>query len=124
MIAEQSITGQTAPEQPVVQPAVVPATEVADEDLARNRTEASTPMRGDGTARTPPPSSVAEEENKAPSPAPVEEGRAPSPALVEAPMQEGIPNQGKGPKIPVTVVGGSADGEGAQAASDDEVEEI
>ena len=67
---------------------------------------------------------MAEEEDKAPSPTPVEEGRAPTLALVEAPTQEGTPNRGKGPMIPVTVVGGSIEGEKAQAASDDEVEEI
>ena len=79
---------------------------------------------GDETTGTPPPSSVAEEEDKAPSPAPVEEGRAPTPAPVEAPMREGTPNRGKGPMIPVIMVGGSTDGEEAQAASDDEMEEI
>ena len=52
--AKHNITGQTAPEQPVEQPAVVTVTEVADEDLARDRAEASTPTRGDETSGTPP----------------------------------------------------------------------
>ena len=59
-----------------------------------------------------------EEENKAPFPALVEE------PPVEAPAQEGAPDHGKGPMMPSTVVGGSAEGEETQAASDDEVEEI
>ena len=94
------------------------------EDLARDRAEMSASTRGDGTAGTPPPSSVGEEENKAPSPTPVEENRAPSPAPVEAPAQEGAPDHGKGPMIPSTVVGGSAEGKETETVSDDEVEEI
>ena len=39
-------------------------------------------------------------------------------------MLEGSPSRGKGPMILVTVAGGSTGGEEAQAASDDEVEEI
>ena len=46
MAAEQNIVGQTAPEQPVEQPAVVTAKEVADEDLARDWARASTPKWG------------------------------------------------------------------------------
>ena len=60
MAVEQDVAGQTAPEQPMAQPAAVTATEVTDEDPARDRTESSTPTRGDGTAGTPPPSSAAE----------------------------------------------------------------
>ena len=124
MTAEENVAGQTAPEQPVARPAAAPAMEGVDEDLARDRAEASAPMRGDETAWTRPPSSVEEGENKAPSPALVEEDRAPSPAPVETPMQEGAPDQGKGPIIPITMVLGSVEGEEAQAVSDDEVEEI
>ena len=124
MAAEHNIAGQTAPEQLVEQPTVVTATEVAGEDPARDKAGASTPTRGDETTGTPLPSSVAEEEDKASSPAPVEVGRAPTPALVEAPTYEGTPNRGKGLMIPVTMVGGSTEGDEAQAASDDEVEEI
>ena len=106
------------------QPAVAVTTEVADEDPARGRAGASTPTRGDATAGTPPPSSVAEEGHKVPSPAPIEEGKVPSPTPAVAPTQEGSPYRGKGPMIPVTATGGSTEGEEAQAASDDEVEEI
>ena len=124
--AEQIVIGQTTLEQPMAQPAAIPATEMVDEDPVQARAETGTPTRVDETAGTPPPNSVAGEENKAPSPAPVEEGRAPSLSLapVEAPTQEGTSNRGKGPMIPVTMVGGSAGGEEAPAASDDEVEEI
>ena len=124
MATEQNVVGKTALEQPVAQPAAVPMTEVADEDPTRDRAEASAPTRGDGTAGTPPLSSVVEGENKAPSPTPVEEDRAPSPAPVEAPTPEGAPDRGKGPMIPITVVGGSAEGEETREASNDEVEEI
>ena len=65
-----------------------------------------------------------EEGDKVPTPPPAEEERAPTPALAEASTPEGSPSRGKGPMIPVTVAGGSAEGEEAQAASDDEVEEI
>ena len=65
-----------------------------------------------------------EEEDKVPSPPPAEEERNPTPAPAEASTLEGSPSRGKGPMIPVTVVGGSAEGEEAQAASDDEVKEI
>jgi len=82
---EQNIAGQTGPEQLVAQPTAVPTMEVADEHSARDRAEASTPTRGDGTAGTPPLSWVLEGENKALSPTPVEEDGAPSPAPVEAP---------------------------------------
>ena len=121
---EQNVAGQTAPEQPVAQPIAVPTTERVDEDPARDRAETSAPTRGDGSAGNPPPSSVREEENKAPSPALVEENRAPSPTPVEALAQEGAPDHGKGPMIPATVVGDSAEGKETQAVSDDKVEEI
>ena len=124
MAAEQSVVGQTATEQRVEQPAVVVAVEVADEDPTRGRAGVSTPTRGDATAGTPPPSSVAEEGHEVPSPAPVEEGKALSTTPAVAPTQEGSPNRGKGPMIPVTMVRSSTEGEEAQMASDDEVEEI
>jgi len=55
--------------------------------------------------------------------------RAPSPARVEEPpigtvAQEGATDHGKCPMMPLTVVGGSTEGEGTQAVSNDEVEEI
>jgi len=85
---------------------------------------ASTPTRGDETTGTPPPNSAVEEEDKAPSPVPTEEERALTPAPAEASTLESSPSRGKGPMIPVTVAGGSIEGEEAQAPSDDEVEEI
>ena len=105
MVAEQNVAGQTALEQPMAQPTAVPTTEVADEDPARDRAEASAPTRGDETTGTPPPSSVVEREDKAPSPALVKEYRALSLAPVEAPTQEGAPDRGKGRMIPITMVG-------------------
>ena len=105
------------------QPAVVATAGTAKGDPAQDKARASTPTRGEATAGTAPPSSIVEEGDKVPSP-PAEEGRAPTPALVEASMLEGSRSQGKGPMIPVTVDGGSAEGEEALAASDDEVEEI
>ena len=50
--------------------------------------------------------------------------RAPTPPRAEASSPKGSPGRDKGPVIPVTMAGGSAEGEEAQAASDDEVEEI
>ena len=64
---------------------------------------------------TPPPGSRAEEENKAPSPARLEE------PPVEAAAPEGTPDLGKGPMMSLTMVGRSAEGERAQADSDNEV---
>jgi len=98
--------------------------ETAEEDLAQDKVGASTPTRGDEAVGTPPPSSVAEEGDKVLTPPPSEEVRAPSPAPAGASTPEGSPSRGKDPMIPVTMAGGSAEGEVAQAASDDEVEEI
>ena len=124
MAAEQSVAGQTATKQPVEQPAVAATTEVADDDPTRDRVGASTPTRGDATAGTPPPSSVAEEGHEVPSPTPIEGGKAPSPTPAVAPTQEGSANRGKGHMIPITMAGGSTEDKEAQVASDDEVEEI
>ena len=106
------------------QPAVVAVAETAEEDPAQNKAGASTPTRGDETAGTPPPSSVAEEGDKVPTPPPAEEEKAPTLAPAKASTQEGSPSRGKGPMIPVTMAGGSTEGEEAQAVFDDEVEEI
>jgi hypothetical protein len=103
---------------------VVAVADTAEEDPAQDKAGASAPTRGDETAGMPPPSSVAEEGDKVPTPPPTEEERAPTLAPAEAPTPEGSPSRGKGPMIPVTVTGGSMEGEEAQAASDDEVEEI
>ena len=123
-VSDDNAAEQTVREQLVERPAVVAVAEVAEEDPTQDKAKASTPTRGDETAGTPPPSSVVEEEDKVPSPPPAEEERNPTPAPAEASTLEGSPSRGKGPMIPVTVAGGSAEGEEAQAASDDEVEEI
>ena len=115
---------QTTQEQTEGQPTVVSAVETTEEDPAQARTGASTPARHDEAARTPPSSSVAEEGDRAPAPPPAEERRAPTPPRAEASSPKGSPGRDKGPVIPVTTAGGSAEGEEAQAASDDEVEEI
>ena len=115
---------QTAREQLVEQAAVAPVVETTEEDPARDKVGASTPTRVDETVRTPPPSSVAEEGGKVPTPPPAEEERAPTPAPAETSIPEGSPSRGRGPTIPITVAGGSDGGTEAQAASDDEVEEI
>jgi len=123
-VAVEDATQQTTQEQTEGQPTIVSAAETAEVDPAQARTGASTPTRDDETARTPPPSSVAEGGDRAPTPPPVEERRAPTPPRAEASSPKGSPGRDKGPVIPVTTAGGSAEGEEAQAAFDDEVEEI
>ena len=95
------------------QPTVVATAEVAEENPAQDKVRASTPTIGDETARTPPPSSALVEEDKVPSPSLAEEERAPTPAPAEASTLEGSPSRGKGPMIPVTMAGGSTEGEEA-----------
>jgi len=115
---------QTTQEQTEGQPMVVSAAETAEEDPAQARTRASTPARDDEAARTPPPSSVAEEGDRALTPTLAEERRAPTPSRAETSSPKGSPGWDKGPVIPVTTAGGSIEGEETQAASDDEVDEI
>jgi len=122
-VVVKDVAQQTTQEQTEVQPTVVIAAETAEEDPAQARTGVSTPAR-DEAARTPPPSSVAEEGDRAPTPPPAEERRAPTPPQTETSSPKGSPGRDKGLVIPVTMVGGSAEGEETQAASDDEVEEI
>jgi len=123
-VVVENAAEQTTQEQAEEQPAVATTAESVEEDLTQVRTEASTPTRDDDAARTPPPSSVAEEGDKAPTPPPVEERRAPTPPWAEASSPKGSPSWGKCPLIPVTMAGGSAKGREAQVASDDEVEGI
>jgi len=120
----EDVAQQAAQEQPEEQPAAVTAAHSAEEHPAPTRTRASTLVRGDETARTPPPSSVAEEENRAPTTPPSKGRRVPTPPRVEASSPKGSPSRDQGPVIPMTAVGGSAEGEETRAASDDEVEEI
>ena len=103
---------------------VVSVVETAEEDPDQARTGASTPIRDDEAARTPPPSSIVEEGDRASTSLPAGEKRTPTPPRGEASSPNGSPGRGKGPLMPVTTTGGSAEGEEAQAASDDEVEEI
>ena len=72
----------------------------------------------------PSSSSVVEESDIAPTPPPAEEGRALTPPRAEASLPKGSPGRDKGPVIPVTMAGGSTEGEETQAASDDEVDEV
>ena len=106
------------------QTAVVSVVETTEEDSAQDKTGASTPTRGGEDARTPPPSSVAEEGDRVPTPPPAEGERGPTLTLAEASTPEGSPSRGKGHLILVTTAGGSTEGEEAQATFDDEVEEI
>ena len=115
---------QTTQEQSEEQPMVVTVAESAEEHPTPTGTGASTPARDDEAARMPPPSSVAEEEDRAPTPPPAEERRVPTPPRAETSSPKGSPGRDKGPVIPVTTTGGSAEGEETQAASDDEVETI
>ena len=92
--ANHNAAEQTVREQPVEQPAIVTAMEVADENLAQDGARESTPTRGDETAGTPPSSRAAEEEIRAPSPAPAEQERAPTLALAEASRMGGLPLPG------------------------------
>ena len=123
-VADGNATEQTVHEQPVEQTAVAATAEVAEDDPAQDKARASTSTRGIETTGTPPPSSAAEEGDKISTPPPAEEERAPTLAPAEASTPEGSPSRGKGPMIPVAMAGGSAEGEEAHAASDDEVEEI
>jgi hypothetical protein len=113
---------QTTQEQTEERPAVVTMAETCQGGPGSGEDGGSTPTRGDEAARTPPSSSVAEEGDKASMPA--EERRTPTPPQAEASSPKGSPGRGKGPLVPVTTAGGSAEGEEAQVASDDEVDEI
>jgi len=86
--------------------------------------QASTPVGDDESTRMPPPSSVAEEEDRAPTTPPSEGRRAPTSPQTEASSPKGSPGWVQDPVIHVTAAGGSAEGEETRATSDDEVEEI
>ena len=109
-VAVENAAKQTAQEQTEEQPAVITAADPVEEDPAQVTTGGSTPTRGEEATRTPPP--------------PAEDRKTPTPPRAEAPSPKGSPGRGKGSLIPATRAGGSAEGEEAQAASDDEVEEI
>jgi len=124
VVVVEDAAPQTTQEHAEEQPTVGAVAETAEENLAPGRTGAGTPARDGESARTPPPSSVAEEEDRAPTPSPVEEERVPTPPRVEASSPKDSPGLDQGPVMAATTAGGSAEGEGTQAASDDEVEEI
>jgi len=117
--AEQATQGQVEE-----QPTVATVAETVEEVPAQTMAGRSTRTRGDDAARAPPPSSVAEEGDKAPTPPPAEERRTPTLPRAGASPSKGSPGRVREPLIPVTPAGGSAEGEEAPAASDDEVEEI
>ena len=100
------------------------AAETDEEHLAPTRTKASTPTRDEEAARTPPPSRVAEEEDRAPASPPAKEGRVPTPPRAGVSPPKDSPGLDQGPVMPATAARGSADGEETRTASDDEVEEI
>jgi len=64
-VVVESATEQTTQEPTEEQPAVVTAAETAREDPAQARAGARTPTWDDEAARTPPPSSVVEEVDRA-----------------------------------------------------------
>jgi hypothetical protein len=108
---EQTITGGAATEQPTAQPtAVQTIEEVAADAPAWEQIDVAVSTR-EGSSR-------AEEEVRAPSPVRVGEPSA------EVGAPDGAPDLGKGPMTSSTMVGRSAQGEEAQANSEDEVEEI
>jgi len=115
---------QTTQEHAEEQPATTTEAESAEEHPAPARARASTPTRDGEAARMPPPSNVAEEEGRAPTPPPAEEGRVPTPLRAGASSPVGSPGLDQGPVMPATTAGGSAEGEQARTASDDEVDEI
>ena len=102
----------------MAQPASAPTTEETTVDPTWEGPDVNALTRDEGAAATPPLSSRADEEIRAPSPARVEE----PPVEVAAP--EGMPDLGKRLMMSSAMVGRSAEGEGAQADSDDEVDEI
>ena len=100
------------------------AAESAEEHPAPAMARAGTPTRDGDAAGTPTPSNTVEEEGRAPTPTPAEEGRVPTPPRAGTSSPVGTPGLDRGPVMPTTTAGGSAEGEEAWTASDDEVEEI
>ena len=127
--AEPSVVIENAAEQATQghveeQPTVATVVEAVEEVPAQAMAGRSTPTRGDDATRAPPPSSVVEEGDKAPTPPPAEERRTPTLPRAGASPSKGSPGRVREPLKPVTTAGGSAKGEEAPTASDDEVEEI
>ena len=97
-VVVENAAEQTTQEQTEEQPAVVTVAETAEDNPAQTRTGTSTPTRDDEAARTPRPTSP-----------PAGERRTPTPPRAEASSPKGSPSRGKGPVIPVTTAGGSAE---------------
>jgi len=108
-VVVENTAEQTTQEQTEEQPTVVTVAETVEEDPAQARTGASTPTRDDEATRTPPPSSVAEEGDRAPTSPPAGEMRTSTPPRAEASSLKGSLSRGKGRVIPVTTAGGSAE---------------
>jgi len=121
-MAEPADAAEDAAPQTTEQPAVATVAESAEELPASARTAASSPTRGEEATRTPPPSSVAEGEDRAPTPSPAEERGIPTPPQARASSSAGSPGLVQGPVMPATTTGGNAANEETQAASDNEVE--
>ena len=124
MVVVEDAAPQTAQEYTEEQPTVGTVAETTEEHPAPARAGAGTPMRDGESARMPPPSSVVEEEDRAPTPPPAEEERVPTPPRAEASSPKDSHGLDQGPVMAATTAGGSAEGEGTQAASDNEAEEI
>jgi len=124
VVVVEDAAPQTTQEHAEEQPTVVTVAETAEEHPAPARTRAGTPTRDGESVRTPPPSSVAEEEDRALTPPPAEEGRVQTPPREEDSSPKDSPSLDQGLVMPATMAGGSAQGEETRTASDDEVEEI
>jgi len=124
VVAVEDVTLQATQERVEEQPTVVNAAKTAEEYPASARARAGTPTRDGEAVRTPPPSNVVEEENRAPTPPPAEEGRVPTPPRAGASTPVDSPGLDQGRVMPATTAEGSAEGEETRTASDDEVEEI
>jgi len=104
VVVVEDAAPQTAQEHAKEQPTVGAVVETTEEHPAPVRTGAVTPMRDGESARTPPPSSVAEED-RAPTPPPAEEGKVPTPPQAEASSPKDSPGLDQGPVMAATMAG-------------------
>ena len=99
--------------------------ESAEESPAAAPATLSSPTRVEEAMGTPPPASTTEREGRAPTPPPAGEGEVSTPPRAGAASTAGSPGLVRGPVMPGTATGSNAAREEeAQAASEDEVEEI
>jgi len=108
MVAEPADAAENMAPQTTEQPAAAIVSESAEELPASSRTAPSSPTRGGGATRTPPPGSVAEGEDRAPTPPPAEERGVPTPPRAGTSSSAGSPGLVQGPVIPATTTGGNA----------------